>query len=300
MAVTRKKNTRGQNNNAPQNNDDLNPVDELDVDALFLQLGIEDAKQLEHLEEEGVTDVAALLDLESKDWDAIQKSSQVSRYDQNDHLPPRNIPRVMIKRLAICSEILRHCVAIQKKPELTMLTKASVRDFERQWKIIEEKAKRTPPDVPKMTQNMKPEKWLETFFAHLGQVYGTNKVPLSYLVREVVSPDYSARTFEENKAYSKEAGSVERERILSIPHDGVEILDDKKDLYNLFDSALTGTTYSNICTSHKRTEDGQAVACSFKGAYAGASRYEEAAKEAEKNARSIKWSENGRITLRVC
>ena len=63
-----------------------------------------------------------------------------------------------------------------------------VRNFQQQYKALQERAKEDPPEVPKITKALPVLKWAEAFDDHLMRVIGACNIPLAYVTREEVVP----------------------------------------------------------------------------------------------------------------
>ena len=101
------------------------------------------------------------------------------------------------------------------------------------------------PDVPTLTKNITPIKWLESFKDCLSSTFGVLKAPLSYIIREnreVTSEDYNP--LHANFLYSANSVSVLNElgRRLTFEHPLFQ--PNNTTVFSMLEEATWSTIYS--------------------------------------------------------
>ena len=91
---------------------------------------------------------------------------------------------------------------------------------------------------------------------YAGQVFGTRKSSLKYVIRSnggVVMPN---PTIVLNRPYSTLAGSVVGEQYLQLPHNHLLFRNDNEQFYGVLEEAVRGTVYEATIKPFQRRADG--------------------------------------------
>jgi len=88
-----------------------------------------------------------------------------------------------------------------------------VRNFQQQYKALEERRKEDNPEVPRITKSLPVLKWAEAFDDHLTRCIGKRNIPLAYVTREEVNLMAQLPALATNMPHSETYGSVEAELI---------------------------------------------------------------------------------------
>ena len=149
-----------------------------------------------------------------------------------------------------------------------------MRNFQEQWKALEEKRDDGNPDTPIILKSLPIIKWTESFQDHLHRCIGIRLIPLSYVIRtdEAVPPVCPAQAT--NQPYSEEHGSIEGDLIARASHNHGLFRSDNADVYYKLEEATRGTTYANSIAPFQKSKDGREAFQSLSGQYAGADKWE--------------------------
>ena len=85
-----------------------------------------------------------------------------------------------------------------------------MRNFNEQWKALEERKENENPDVPKITKALPVIKWTEAFTDYLSRAIGVRMIPLAYVIRPKADVPVAAPVLAAGEPYSLEHGSVEQ------------------------------------------------------------------------------------------
>ena len=93
-----------------------------------------------------------------------------------------------------------------------------MRNFNEQWKALEERKENENPDIPKITRALPVIKCTEAFTAYLSHAIGVRMIPLAYVIRPEADVPVAAPALAASKPYSLEHGSVEQELVVRASH----------------------------------------------------------------------------------
>ena len=117
--------------------------------------------------------------------------------------------------------------------------------FAHHVKAIEANCGKDTPEPPKITRNIPISKWAESFslFLH-DKAFGIRKIPLAYLIREVVDVPHVVPNLLTNKPYSEAHSSVVNKLIARASHTHDLINEDNGQLFTLIEVAVRGSQYA--------------------------------------------------------
>ena len=93
-----------------------------------------------------------------------------------------------------------------------------MKNFEFQWKALEDWKDGKIPEVLKILKQLLIIKWTESFKDFLGRVIGVHMIPLAYIIRSDVQVPVTAPALENNQPHSMEHGSIELGLITCASH----------------------------------------------------------------------------------
>ena len=106
-----------------------------------------------------------------------------------------------------------------------------IKTFTKHWKSLTAQKDATNPEVPKISKNLLIMKWTEAFSDFARRVIGTQKIPLSYVIRKTIAVPSAAPPLMTNQPYAEAFGSVEEELIDYATHTHPLYRDNNASLY---------------------------------------------------------------------
>jgi hypothetical protein len=92
------------------------------------------------------------------------------------------------KRLITASTLLRYYDTVGRNTTVANLQWTPVmKNFEIQWKALEDKKRAEEPEVPQITKALPIIKWTEAFWDYLHRMIGVRMIPLAYVIRPAVA-----------------------------------------------------------------------------------------------------------------
>ena len=86
-----------------------------------------------------------------------------------------------------------------------------LRGFYQEWEALISLSNEDIPDVPPLSKNLTPIKWLESFTDCMFRAFGVRKAPLSYIIRENdQAPPEDEDPLEINSTFNSATGSVSK------------------------------------------------------------------------------------------
>ena len=134
-----------------------------------------------------------------------------------------------------------------------------LKDFYVEWEAIVKLSKEDKPEIPKLSKNMTPLRWIESFKDCLYRAFGVRNSPLSYVICEdAVVPNEVDDPLSLNKAYGS-SGSVVEELIKRMKHEDPLFKTDNGIVYYMLEEASRGTIYATTIKPFARNKDGKAA-----------------------------------------
>ena len=122
--------------------------------------------------------------------------------------------------------------------------------------------------------------------------WGGRDCPLSYVIREnVTPPDEAEDPLEQGLPYGS-AGSIILERVARLNHAGALYKHDNAKVHEMLENATRGTPYAPTIKPSSRAKDGRAAYLAIVSSHAGKDKFEQLHKEKLKFLADTKW--NGR------
>ena len=168
-----------------------------------------------------------------------------------------------------------------------------LRGFYQEWEALCSLAKEDKPDVPVLSKNVTPIKWLESFKDTLSRTFGVRKAPLSYVIRDNVQvPTEVDDPLQASFAFSATSGSVlnELERRMTQTHPLFRT--DNATVFSMLEEATRSTIYAPTIKPFTRLKNGRGAFQALVSSHAGKDKWEKMQKDKLSFLTSTKW--NGR------
>mmetsp|Transcript_642 Transcript_642/g.1028 ORF Transcript_642/g.1028 Transcript_642/m.1028 type:complete len:297 (-) Transcript_642:90-980(-) len=133
------------------------------------------------------------------------------------------------------------------------LDRPRLREFENHYRVVEEHD--DPETLPTISKAFGVMKAIDAIPVHLRERFGTRKIPLSYVIRENVTPP-ALDTLATNRITSSGLTSIMEELIVHAPHTGPEYSEDNARVFQVIQVMVTGTSYEASIKAHRRGRDG--------------------------------------------
>ena len=169
---------------------------------------------------------------------------------------------------------------------------AILKNFETQWKALNDKKKEDKPDTPKLNKGTTVMKWSEAFKDHLHRIVGARCIPLAYVVRDNIERENPLPVQANGLPHSGTHGSVEADLIRNATHDDPLYRNDNESVYMELETATRNTQYAAAIAPHQRAKDGRAGFLALISQFAGVSKWEAELKAKEAIMHSWKWKGN--------
>ncbi len=175
-----------------------------------------------------------------------------------------------IKRLKVASVAYHYYDSIARAHAAPNMNYTTVlRDFYLEWEAVLALNKEDKADVPLLSKQVPPLKWIESFKNHLFNTFGIRKCPLLYVIREVADvPSEIEDPLSPGKAFG-ESGSVVDELIKRMSHTNPLFKHDNAMVFALLDQATRGTIYSTTIKPYSRKKDGRSAYLTLIASHAG-------------------------------
>lgn len=163
-------------------------------------------------------------------------------------------------RLKVASIAFHYYRSIGRAPSpQNMNYTGTLRGFYTEWEAINKLKDEDRPDVPVLSKNVTPLKWLESFKDCLSRTYGVRSCPVSYVIRpEVIVPAEALDPLIPGQAFGA-SGSVLEELIARLNHTDPLFRTDNSLVYSLLDEATRNTIYAPTIKPYSRTKNGRAA-----------------------------------------
>ena len=158
--------------------------------------------------------------------------------------PPFVFGAKSVMRLTAATKLVRYYEMVgHPLTPANMAWNTVMRNFNEQWKALEERKENENPDVPKITKALPVIKWTEAFTDYLSHAIGVRMIPLAYVIRPEADVPAAAPALAAGEPYSLEHGSVEQELVVRALHTHALFREDNSDAYYKLEVATRGTPY---------------------------------------------------------
>ena len=260
------------------------------------------------LQQEGITGVA---DLKDFDKETIAQIATNLRRPGGRIQDPTAAAGVMIptppfvfgaksqKRMTVATEMVKYYTTIRRPiGPMNMRWTHVGKNFEAQWKALNDKSKATAPKVPKITKTLPIIRWTEAFSDFLHRVIGIRKIPLAYVIRDEVAVEAINNCPRmADCPHSTKHGSIEDELIARASHGHPTYREDNQAVYYHLEEATRSTPYAASIKPFQRARNGRAAWLALSGQYAGVDKWEAEIKKHEQFLHTRKWKGQSNFTL---
>ena len=149
-----------------------------------------------------------------------------------------------------------------------------LRNFYIEYEALIKLTKEDSPDVPILSKNLTPIKWIESFKDYLGRSFGVRNAPLSHVIREDENvPAEATDPLVAGSAFG-ESGSVIDELVNRLDHAHPLFKTDNASVYSKLDEATRGTIFGATIKPHANRKNGRAAWLSLISSHAGEDKWE--------------------------
>ena len=146
--------------------------------------------------------------------------------------------------LTVATKLVRYYVMVgHPLTPVNMAWNMVMRNFNEQWKALEERKENENPDIPKITKALPVIKWTEAFMDYLSCAIGVWMIPLAYVIRPKADVPVATPALAPGEPYSLEHGLVEQELVARALHMHALFQEDNSDVYYKLEEATRGTPY---------------------------------------------------------
>jgi hypothetical protein len=241
-----------------------------------------------HLVTEGIDTVDDLSEFHKKD---IENIAANLRRPVVQGAAPLTLGAKSVKRLIVACDLVRYYDTIGRTMTPGNLQWNTVmKNFELQWKALEDKKDGDEPDTPKISKGLNIMRWSEAFNDTLNRYIGVRMIPLAYVVRtdDVVAPNV-APAIAPGQPHSTEHGSVEEELIARASHVHALYRQDNASVYYKLEEATRGTNYAASIKPFQRSKDGRAAFKAIINQFAGVDKWNAEVTKQEAVLHTRKW-----------
>jgi hypothetical protein len=161
------------------------------------------------------------------------------------------------KRLITASTLLRYYDTVGRNTTVANLQWTPVmKNFEIQWKALEDKKRAEEPEVPKITKALPIIKWTDDFWDYLHRMIGVRTIPLSYVIRPAVTVPVIG-VIAAGAPHSFEHGAIEIELIARASRAHPLYWEDNSTVYYELEEAMRATSYPASIKPFQRTKNGR-------------------------------------------
>ena len=208
-------------------------------------------------------------------------------------IPPCLVSARCALRLKVASIAYHYYVSIGRDPTPSNMNYSQVlRSFYVEWEALDKLTSEDKPDVPVLSKQITPLKWVESFKDCLLRTFGVRSAPLLYVIRdEVQVPAEAEDPLIAGSSFGR-SGSVLDELVTRLSHDDPLFKSDNSAVYSMLEEAARGTSYAPTIKPYARTKDGRAAYMSMISSHAGLDKWEKLQKDKTNFLMNTKW--NGR------
>jgi hypothetical protein len=172
----------------------------------------------------------------------------------------------------------------------------TMKNFEIQWKALEDKKNGDEPEVPKITKALPIIKWTEAFRDYLHRMIGQRTIPLAYVIRPVVAvPPIGG--IAGGAPHSAEHEAIEIELTARASHTHPLYREDNSTVYYKLEEATRTISYAASIKPFQRTKNGRGAWMALSNQYAGKDKWEAEIKRHEQLLHTKLWKGRSNFTL---
>ena len=173
-------------------------------------------------------------------------------------------------RLMAATKLVRYYMMVgHPLTPANMAWNTVMRNFNEQWKALEERKENENPDISKITKALPVIKWTEAFTDYLSCAIGVQMISLAYVIRPVADVPVAAPAIAAGEPYLLEHGLVKQELVTRASHTHALFREDNLDVYYKLEEATRGTPYAAFIKPIQRAKQGREAWLAITGQYAG-------------------------------
>ena len=148
-----------------------------------------------------------------------------------------------IHRLKVATKAYHYYVSIGRSHTMQNMHYVQVKSFYIEYEALEKLAKKDKPDVPLITKNTTPLRWIESFHNCCYNTFGVRDAPIAYVIRDDEEvPDEALDLLLAGKLFGN-SGSIIDEMIKRMNHTDPLFKTDNATVYSMLEKASRGTIY---------------------------------------------------------
>ena len=212
--------------------------------------------------------------------------------------PPFVFGAKSIMRLTVVTKLVRYYAMVgHPLTPVNMAWNMVMRNFNEQWKALEERKENKNPDVLKITKALPVIKWTEAFMDYLSHAIGVRMIPLVYVIRPEADVPVAAPALAAGEPYLLEHGSVKQELVAHASHMHALFREDNSDVYYKLEEATRGTPYAASIKPFQRAKQGREAWLAITGQYAGKDKWAAEIKRQEQLLHTRVWKGQSNFSL---
>ena len=244
--------------------------------------------RVQALMDEGLDNWEAFVDFKGEDIEDLVKYLRRSGGANANGI---QIPAIALKRLKVACYASRYYAMVGRAIARESMAWTRINHFETLMQI--EREYKEPDSLVAPSSGGKFMEWIDSLEGYLRELRGVRKVPLSYVIRDVVNPvalpGYAA-TY--NLPYGAEYLSFQEEMIDRTTHDHPTYATDNEHVYHVISTALADTPYLSSIKRHRNSKDGRGAYLDLVLHHLGSNKGNSIASNSDKRSTTLTW--NGR------
>jgi hypothetical protein len=201
------------------------------------------------------------------------------------------------KRLITASTLLRYYDTVGRNTTVANLQWTPVmKNFEIQWKALEDKKHAGESEVPKITKALPIIKWTEAFRDYLHRMISVRKIPLASVIQPAIAVPVIG-VIAAGAPHSFEHEAIEIELIARASHAHPLYREDNSAVYYKLEEATSATSYAASIKPFQRTKNGREAWLALTNQHAGKDKWEAEIKRHEQLLHTGLWKGQSNFKL---
>ena len=210
--------------------------------------------------------------------------------------PGFNIPAICEKRMIAATYTARTYDLIGRPITVDSMSRSRLKAYENHRQLVKEHE--DPEKLPEVSRTFGIVKAMDLVPSHLHDRLGVRKVPLIYVIRDVVDPG-SAPDPAAGSNTSAEFTSISEELIHYTPHSGEGYAEDNAKVFQILQDMVSGTSFESSIKTFQRRRDGRGAYFALCQHNLGSSKWDKIVEDAEAYVLKREWNgRNHRFSLR--
>ena len=271
-------------------------------------IGVPDPRERrEAIQEQGLNTINDLLEFDKESIDtlcyAVRKpGGTIPDPDPNAAAnatipnPGYSVPAICEKRLIAAAYTAKMYEMIGRPITADTLSRARIKRYEAHKTLMDDHE--DPEKLPQVSKTFGIVKAMDLVPSHLRDRLGVRKVPLSYVIRDVVAPG-DAPLPAARMPTAQNFNSISDELIHYTPHSGDEYAEDNAKVFQILQDMVAGTSYETSVKSYQRRRDGRGAYLALLQHNLGSSKWDKILEDAETYVSKREWNgRNQRFSLK--